>query len=81
MTKGKHGVTDKKGRQPCNAKLSILMNLTCKDSAEFVTFFGANTVTGLKYDPTTRSKAILARLMESYIDTGNGQESNVRIFL
>lgn len=43
----KAGVTDKKGRQPCYARLSILMNLTCKDPGDFATLFGAATVTGL----------------------------------
>ena len=43
------GVTDKKGRAPCYGKLSMLINLTCKDSSEFAALFGSATVKGL-YD-------------------------------
>ena len=43
------GVTDKKGRAPCYGKLSMLINLTCKDSSEFAALFGSSTVKGL-YD-------------------------------
>jgi hypothetical protein len=43
------GVTDKKGRAPCYGKLSMLINLACKDSSEFAALFGTATVKGL-YD-------------------------------
>lgn len=43
------GVTDKKGRAPCYGKLSMLINLTCKDPSEFAALFGSATVKGL-YD-------------------------------
>ncbi len=43
------GVTDKKGRAPCYGKLSMIINLTCKDSSEFAALFGSATVKGL-YD-------------------------------
>jgi hypothetical protein len=43
------GVTDKKGRAPCYGKLSMLINLTCKDSSESAALFGSTTVKGL-YD-------------------------------
>jgi hypothetical protein len=41
------GASDKRGEEKCYAKLSILLNLTCKDPAEFAAAFGASTVTGL----------------------------------
>src|SRR5208337_4750162 len=42
-------VTDKKGRAPCYGRLSMLINITCKDPSEFAALFGSATVRGL-YD-------------------------------
>jgi hypothetical protein len=47
--KDKSGVSDKKGKQTCYAKLSVVGNVACKDPAEFATLFGAATVSGM-YD-------------------------------
>jgi hypothetical protein len=43
------GVTDKKGRAPCYGRLSMLINIACKDPSEFAALFGSATVKGL-YD-------------------------------
>jgi hypothetical protein len=41
------GASDKKGRQPCYGKLSILGGLSVTDQSEFAKLFGSNTVAGL----------------------------------
>jgi len=46
-SKDKAGVVDKKGKQTCYAKLSILGNIACKDPSDFARMFGANTVSGM----------------------------------
>jgi len=46
-SKDKAGVADKKGKQTCCAKLSILGNIACKDPSEFARLFGSNTVSGM----------------------------------
>ncbi len=46
-SKDKAGVADKKGKQTCYAKLSILGNIACKDPSEFAKMFGSNTVSGM----------------------------------
>lgn len=46
-SKDKAGVADKKGKQTCWAKLSILGNIACKDPSEFAKLFGSNTVSGM----------------------------------
>jgi hypothetical protein len=46
-SKDKAGVSDKKGKQTCYAKLSILGNIACADPSEFAKMFGANTVSGM----------------------------------
>jgi Bifunctional DNA primase/polymerase, N-terminal len=46
-SKDKAGVADKKGKQACYAKLSILGNIACKDPSEFAKLFGSNTVSGM----------------------------------
>jgi hypothetical protein len=43
-SKDKAGVADKKGKQTCYAKLSVLGNVACKDPSEFARLFGSNTV-------------------------------------
>jgi hypothetical protein len=46
-SKDKAGVADKKGKQTCYGKLSILGNIACKDPSEFAKLFGSNTVSGM----------------------------------
>jgi Bifunctional DNA primase/polymerase, N-terminal len=46
-SKDKAGVADKKGKQTCYAKLSILGNIACKDPSDFAKLFGSNTVSGM----------------------------------
>jgi hypothetical protein len=46
-SKDKAGVSDKKGKQTCYAKLSILGNVPCKDPSDFAKIFGSNTVCGM----------------------------------
>lgn len=45
--KNKAGVSDKKGLDPCFAKLSILGNVPITDSAEFGRIFGTSTASGM----------------------------------
>jgi hypothetical protein len=47
FSKDKAGVADKKGKQTCYAKMSILGNIACKDPSDFAKMFGSNTVSGM----------------------------------
>jgi hypothetical protein len=43
----KAGAADKKGIEACFVRLSVLGNLTCKDSSEFAKLFGSSSVSGM----------------------------------